>query len=110
MPLSIPKNSVAKIIVVILNGVGKATSWLMKKSDTILMVILSIKFDPFITVVHIRHGAHQYNGLSWRDWKVFIASLIIGNVYWALAVYMGITLFEVALVNFRYLLTNLFFI
>lgn len=110
VPLSIPKNSVAKIIVVILNGVGKATSWLMKKSDTILMVILSIKFDPFITVVHIRHGAHQYNGLSWRDWKVFIASLIIGNVYWALAVYMGITLFEVALVNFRYLLTNLFFI
>jgi hypothetical protein len=29
-----------------------------------------------------------------RDWKIFIGSLILGNAYWTLACYMGITLVE----------------
>ena len=93
--LPIPNYVIGKIFVSIINAVGNATAWVMKKSDALAMVILSIKFDPFITVIHIRHGAHQYNGLSKRDWKVFLVSLLIGNAYWTLAVYMGITLFEV---------------
>ncbi len=48
---------------------------------------------PFL-VTYMRHGAHQYNGLSKRDWWIFITSTVIGNVYWTLAVYMGITLVE----------------
>lgn len=93
-PIKAPKDGIARLIISIINTVGKFTAWIMKKSDAIAMIILSIKFDPFITVVHIRHGSHQYNGLSKRDWKVFITSLIIGNLYWSLAVFMGITVFE----------------
>lgn len=90
----LPDNQIGKIVISIINIIGELSAWVMKKSDAILLIVLSIKFDPFITVLHIRHGAHQYNGLSKRDWKVFITSLIIGNVYWTLAVYMGITLVE----------------
>jgi hypothetical protein len=32
--------------------------------------------------------------LSRRDWSIFMGSLIIGNAYWTLICYTGITLFE----------------
>lgn len=76
------------------NSIGKYLTKLIRKSDSLAMIILSIQFDPFITVTYLRHGAHQYNGLSKRDWKIFITSLIISNVYWTLAAFMGITLVE----------------
>ena len=71
--------------------IGRLISKIVKKSDPVAMVFLSIKFDPFITVAYMRHGAHKYNGLSERDWKIFITSLTIGNIYWISAVYLGIT-------------------
>ncbi len=74
--------------------IGRIIAWVMKKSDPVAMVVLSINFSPFVVVTYMRHGAHQYNGLSKRDWWIFITSTIIGNVYWTLAVYMGITLVE----------------
>ena len=94
IPRQIPECGISKYWTSIINLVGESSAWLMKKSDTFLLVVLSIKFDPFITVIQIRHGAHQYNGLSKRDWKIFITSVIIGNLYWAIAVFMGITLAE----------------
>ena len=76
------------------NMMGKLLTKLVRKSDPLALIILSIQFDPFITVAYMRHGAHQYNGLSMRDWKIFINSLVIGDIYWTLTVYMGITLVE----------------
>jgi len=32
--------------------------------------------------------------MNLRDWKIFMGSLILGNAYWTLAVYMGISLVE----------------
>lgn len=93
-PKPIPKNF-GKYFVIIYNTIGQLSAFVMRKSDALLMVVLSIKFDPFITVIHIRHGAHQYNGLSKRDWKIFISSLIISNAYWTLVVFTGITIVEV---------------
>jgi len=72
----------------------RITAWFMKKSEPVVFLFSSIKFDPFITTAYMRHGAHQFNGMSRRDWKIFIGSLIIGNAYWTLACYMGITLVE----------------
>lgn len=73
---------------------GKITSWFLKRSDHFVMLFLSIKYDAFITAAYLRSGSQQYNGLSKRDWKIFISSLLIGNIYWTLACFMGITLFE----------------
>ena len=75
--------------------IGKAVAWLLKKGDIGAMLFCSIKFDPFITVAYMRHGAYQYNGLSKRDWRIFIASLIIGNAYWTAVAYTGIKIVEI---------------
>ena len=76
---------------------GKFTAWILKNGDLAVMTFLSIKFDPFITVVYMRHGAHQYDGFSRRDWKIFITSSVISNAYWALVVYTGIAVVEVVI-------------
>jgi hypothetical protein len=79
------------------NGVtklGRMTSWFMKRSDPVIMLFLSIKYDAFITTAYMRHGSHQYNGLNKRDWKIFSLSLVISNLYWTLASFMGISLIE----------------
>ena len=91
-PRPIPSNGIFKYIFLVMNMVGNFSAQIMKKSDALLLFLLSVKFDPFVTVIHIRHGAHQYNGLSKRDWKIFISSLIIGDIYWTVVVYTGITI------------------
>ena len=73
---------------------GRLTSWLLKQSDPIVFLYLSIQRDPFITTAYLRKGANQFNGMSKRDWKIFMGSLILGNAYWTLACFMGITLIE----------------
>ncbi len=63
----------------------KLLSWLLGQSTPVALFFLSIKFDPFTTTAFLRSGAHSYSGLSRRDWRIFLASLLIGNVYWLLA-------------------------
>ena len=60
----------------------------------------SIKYDAFITTAYMRHGSHQFNGLTKRDWKIFGLSLFISNLYWTLASFMGVTLIEYAWKHF----------
>ncbi len=70
--------------------IGHVTSWVLKKSEPVVFLFLSIKFDPFVTTTYMRHG--KFNGMNKRDWIVFMSSLIISNAYWTFACYMGITL------------------
>jgi hypothetical protein len=72
-------------------------SQLLNKSDLIAFFVLSINFDPFIVTVYLRQG--KFNGLSKRDWWVFTSSLLISNLYWIIACFLGITLIE-WLINF----------
>ncbi len=72
--------------------IGHVTAWVLKKSKPIVFFFLSVKFDPFVTTAFMRQG--KYNGMSKRDWSIFAGSLILGNAYWTLACYMGITLVE----------------
>ncbi len=72
--------------------IGRITAWMMRKSDPLVFLFLSIKFDPFITTAYLRK--EKFSGMSRRDWKIFIGSLLISNAYWTLACYMGITLAE----------------
>ena len=73
---------------------GRLSSWALTKSDPVVMLFLSIKFDPFITTTYMRQGSHQYNGLSVRDWRIFVGSLLIGNIYWTLAMFTGVSILE----------------
>lgn len=73
---------------------GRFASWMLKKGDAAVMVFLSIKYDPFITTAYMRHGAHEYNGLSRRDWRIFLSSVLISNVYWTFAAFAGVSAVE----------------
>jgi hypothetical protein len=46
------------------------------------VVILSIKFNPFITTIVMRNGTYTYSGMARRDWIIFVTSHIIGQLYW----------------------------
>lgn len=72
--------------------VGKLTAWIMQKSDPVIFLFLSIKFDSFITTAYMRHG--KYSGMGKREWAIFMGSLLISNAYWTLACFMGISLVE----------------
>ena len=69
----------SKIILIIL--------WSLGKNKVVAFFALSIFTDPFMTTVFLRKGVNSYNGLSRRDWLVFIASTIVSNAYWSARAY-----------------------
>lgn len=64
-------------------------SWVMRKSDPVACVLLSIKFDPFIVTVYLRRG--EFGGMTPRDWRIFLLSWLIGNAYWSLMCFGGVS-------------------
>ena len=80
-----------------LKEVGEAEAKLgtIKKTRWLEFLILSVQTDPFIVTLFMRKGAHEYNGLSKADWKVFFSSLVIGNAFWITVVYFGLEVSKV---------------
>jgi hypothetical protein len=78
------------------NRLARVLRWAMAKGDAALLVILSIWTDPFVTVAYLRRGAHQYNGMTARDWRIFLLSVVIGNGSWTLTLFTGLTVAEYA--------------
>jgi hypothetical protein len=74
-------------------------STILKKSEIFAIFILSVKYDPFITVIFLRHGAYKYDGMSRRDWRNFLLSSLIGNGYWAIVTFTGVSI----IVNFKHI-------
>jgi len=72
--------------------IGQLTAWLLKKSEPVAFLFLTIKFDPVVTAAYMRHG--KFNGMNKRYWSIFMGSLVLSNVYWTLACVMGITAVE----------------
>ncbi len=68
------------------------SSRVLQRGDGFALVLLSIKFDPFITTAYLRRGA--FNGLSVRDWRHFLVSWLIGNSYWTFVCFGGVELFR----------------
>ena len=75
--------------------IRRMTSWILRKSKPVVFIFLSIKFDAFITMIYFRHGA--FNGMNKRDWQTFTGSIVVGNFYWTLACYLGVSLFAYAI-------------
>lgn len=47
-------------------------------------IAMSVWFDPFMTMVYLRKGSAQYNGLSRNERLLFLGSVLISNGYWTL--------------------------
>ncbi|OHB16612.1 MAG: hypothetical protein A2544_02080 [Candidatus Zambryskibacteria bacterium RIFOXYD2_FULL_43_10] len=70
---------------------SRLMNWILNKGDLAVFLFVSLKWDPFICVVYLRHGAHQYNGMASRDWQIFIASVVVSNAWWTFVVFTGLT-------------------
>lgn len=64
----------------------------MHRSDWLALLILSVYFDPFITIAYLRPGSYQFNGLSRRDWQLFWASVLIANIWWSFVAFTGVNI------------------
>ncbi|MBI5076092.1 MAG: hypothetical protein HZB62_13125 [Nitrospirae bacterium] len=73
-------------------AIGRFTAWILKRSDSMISLFLSLHYDPFTTTAYLRKG--KFNGMGKRDWTVFMGSLLLSNIYWKLACYIGISLVE----------------
>jgi hypothetical protein len=74
------------------HGSGRLASWFLRRSEPVAFLFLTFWYDPFITMAYMRRGS--YNGMGERDWRIFLASLILGNGYWILASWLGVSLLE----------------
>ncbi|HEY4509167.1 MAG TPA: hypothetical protein VJC13_02700 [Candidatus Paceibacterota bacterium] len=63
------------------NKLSRLLSWALRKGDWVVLLILSIYKDAFFCTVWMRKGAHQYNGMSSRDWGVFMTTLALSTVW-----------------------------
>lgn len=73
---------------------------LLRRSDWLALVALSIKFDPFIVVAYLRPGSYRFNGLSRREWGMFWLSVLISNLYWSFVAFTGVTVLHWAWTQF----------
>lgn len=74
--------------------VPRVISWMLKKSKAVLFVFLSVRFDPFTTVVYMRRGSNTFPAINSKDLKIFFASWLIGNLSWLITVYAGVSATE----------------
>jgi hypothetical protein len=68
----------------------RVLAWALKKGDWATCLLLSLKFDPFITTAWMRRGA--YCGMARRDWNILFLSWFISNAYWTLVCFGGVEL------------------
>lgn len=65
-----------------------ALAWLLGRGDVAAFFALSLRFDPFVTTAYLRRG--QFNGMSTRDWRIFLGSVLVSNAAWSLVCFGGI--------------------
>ena len=76
------------------NWISRLIAAQVKRGGPLTLVILSIKFDPFVTTVYLRDGHRKFGGLAFRDWITFFSSAAIGNGYWIFVMFGGGTLLK----------------
>ena len=76
------------------NWLRRIAARLLQKGDWAALIVLSIQFDPFITTAFMRHGAFQFNGMSSRDWRIFLLSTVVSNGWWSFMVFGGLSIFS----------------
>ena len=60
----------------------QALNWITRQNNVVAFLSLSFFQDPFITTAYFRCG--RFDGLKTRDWRIFLSSVLLGNLYWTL--------------------------
>jgi hypothetical protein len=69
---------------------GKVLNFVHNKSTAATVVVLSFMSNAFVVTTYMRKGAGLYNGMTRRDWIIFISSSLIINLYWVFIIGGGI--------------------
>ena len=64
-------------------GKEKVTWW-ERAMSPLVFVALTLPIDPVIVAVH--HRRQHFHGISWHDWKIFLAANAAANAWWLLKV------------------------
>lgn len=72
----------------------RAMSWANKKGKWAILIVLSIFTDPFICLIYMREGAHNYQKMTRLDWRIFWLSFVIANTWWTTVIFTGLTVGE----------------
>jgi hypothetical protein len=59
---------------------------LLRRGNLVAFFLLSWVEDPIVVTLYLRKGTHLFNGLSRRDWLIFIASTLVSNLFWIVSV------------------------
>lgn len=54
---------------------------ILRKSDALAFFLLCLD-DPITVTLYLRRGQCQYNGMTSRDWKIFLSATVVANLYW----------------------------
>lgn len=76
------------------NFFGKLFNFVKNKSTFLTIVILSLTSNAFIVTAYMRKGSFQYNGLTKRDWHIFLLSSLLTNLYWVFLIAGGIEIIK----------------
>lgn len=74
------------------NLVGKLFYFVRNKSTFITVIVLSLTSNAFMVTAYMRKGSFKYNGLTKRDWQIFLFSSLLTNLYWVFIIAGGIEL------------------
>lgn len=66
--------------------------WMLNRGSVFVFLVLSIATAPFPTTIYFREG--RFDGLGRRDYVIFAASAVVGNVYWSLRSYGVVVIVE----------------
>jgi hypothetical protein len=65
----------------------------VQKNKILTFLILCLD-DPVTVTLYFREGSYRYNGMSKRDWKIFLAANVVSNLYWIVGWVAIIGLFQ----------------
>jgi hypothetical protein len=64
----------------------------LSKIWVVEFLICTFQWDATVTTIYLREKS--FGGLTRRDWKIFLTSVVLSCVYWSAIVLAGITVFE----------------
>ena len=60
--------------------IERALVWASNRHPGLIFTLLCVFQDPFITSAYFKQGS--FERLSRRDWAIFVAAVVVSNVYW----------------------------
>jgi hypothetical protein len=74
---------------------SRRLSAVLRAGDVPAFVLLSWLEDALVVTLYLRKGSYLFNGLSRRDWMVFVGATVLSNLLWILSLISLIELMQI---------------